>query len=272
MKQQGITVVELLISSVIFLVILGVITQGMQGGGQVVTSVISDTELLEDTRVTAQMIADGAARAVYVYPPGASLTLNQSVSWRVKNPRTNTNKWLIGQDPMVAFLESPKRSSGSCSDASEIARESCLYFVAYYALPRSTVAANLSYLQEPENDQALVLFEYRRRLDLNALDIDAIVPLGPASGLIHGVAELVADYIAPEGFILSDAICRQRFTEAEVGETSAQVCQEFAEDFDPYYLKTLVSGTVTLSASVSRGKQVNKTPEMQFSLSPRNLY
>ena len=128
MNSQGITIVELLISSVILLVILGVITQGMQSGGQVVTSVISDTELLEDTRVAAQMIADGVARAVYVYPPGAAITLNQSVTWRVKNPKTNNNKWLVGQDPIVAFLESPKRSNGTCSDDSETAKESCIIF------------------------------------------------------------------------------------------------------------------------------------------------
>ena len=127
-------------------------------------------------------------------------------------------------------------------------------------------------MQDPQNDQAWVIFEYRRRLDLQVLNVDTILPLGPDSGLIQGNPEMVADYIAPEGFILSDPICRQRFTEAEVGETSAEVCQEFAQHFDPYYLKTLVSGTVTLSAGMTRGKQVNKTPEMQFSLSPRNLY
>ncbi len=273
MNHKGVTIIELLIASVILLVILGVITQGMQSGGQVVTSVISDTELLEDTRVASQMITDGVARAVYVYPPGATLMLNQSVSWRVKNPKTNNNKWTIGKDPIMAYLEAPKRSNGTCSDASETAKEACLYFVAYYALPRATVAQNQAYLQDAKNDKAWTLFEYRRRLDLHQLSADTLLPLGPNSGLTQVTAEMLADYIVPEtGFVLSEPICRKRFTEAEVGNTGTEVCKEFAEKFDPYYLKTLVSGTVTLAASAIRGTQVSQTPEIQFSLSPRNLY
>jgi hypothetical protein len=273
MNTKGITMVELLISSVILLLILGIITRGMQSGVQVVSSVISDTELLEDTRVASQMIADGVARAVYVYPPGAKLTLNEGVSWRVKNPRSKNNQWTIGQDPIVAYLEAPKRPDGNCSAASEIAKEACLYFVAYYALPRVEMAKNLSYLQEGQNDEAWVLFEYRRRLDLKELDADTILPLGPDSGLEQVRAEMLADYIVPQtGFVLSETICRQRYSQAETGQTGLEVCTEFAKDFDPYYLKTLTSGTVTLAAQVKRGNQLSQTPEITFSLSPRNLY
>jgi prepilin-type N-terminal cleavage/methylation domain-containing protein len=273
MNRQGVTLVELLIAASILLVILGIITQGMQSGSRVVTSVISETEILEDTRIAAQMIADGVARAVYVYPPGASITLNQSTTWRVKNSRSNSNTWVIGQDPMVAYLEAPKRPTGTCSDVSETAKESCLYFVAYYALLRSAVTENLSYLQDDSNEEAWVLFEYRRRINLNKLGEDTVLPLGPSSGLIQGVPEMLADYIVPEtGFVLSEAICRKRYIEVEIGETSPEICAEFAEDFDPYYLKTLVSGTVTLAAKVKRRTQDSQTPPMQFSVSPRNLY
>jgi hypothetical protein len=273
MNNKGITLVELLIAASILLVILGVITQGIQSGGRVVTSVISETEILEDTRITAQMISDGVARAVYVYPPGALLTLNQTSTWRVKNLQRNTNKWVIGQDPMVAYLEAPKRATGTCSDASESAKESCLYFVAYYALPRSVVAENLAYLQDDANDESWVLFEYRRRLSLAKLSADTVLPLGPNSGLTQVVPEMLADYIVPEtGFVLSEASCRKRYSSSEAGDTSKEVCTEFAKNFDPYYLKTLVTGQVTLAASVSRGNQTSQTPEMQFSLSPRNLY
>lgn len=273
MSSKGVTSLELLLSATILLVILGVITQGIQGGSQVVTSVISDTELLEDTRITAQMIADGVARAVYVYPPGATLTLNQSSSWRVKNARTNTNRWLIGTDPIIAYLEAPKRSEGHCSDASESAREACLYFMAYYALPRAVVTQHLSYLQDPQNDNTWVLFEYRRRLDLTHLDADTLIPTGPDSGLIQTTAEMVADYLVPEeGFLLSDTVCRKRLIISEAGDASSQVCADFSENYDPYYLKTLLSGRVKLLASVRRGRQSFQTPTFQFSLAPRNLY
>jgi hypothetical protein len=272
MTLRGITTIELLIASVILMVILGVVVQGLQSGGNVVSTVIHDTELLEDIRVASQMMSDEAARAVYVYPPGATFTLNKTTSWMVKNARTRNNKWTIGKDPMIAFLEAPKRSTGTCSDASEISKEACIYFVAFYMLPRSEVVKNRTYLQDPLNNNTWMLFEYRRRLDLEQLSADTLLPLGPASGLINGSAEMVADYIVPETFVLADTICRTRFSEVETGETGSDVCAEFAQAFDPYYLKTMVSATLTLSASVTRGKQVNRTPEISFSLSPRNLY
>jgi type II secretory pathway pseudopilin PulG len=272
MNRQGMTTIELLIASAILMVILGVVVQGLQSGGNVVSGVINDAELLEDIRVAAQMMSDEVARAVYVYPPGATIMLNKSVSWMVKNPRTKNNKWTIGQDPIVAFLEAPKRTGETCSDASEISKEACIYFVAFYMLPRAEVVKSRTYLQDPLNNSAWMLFEYRRRLDLKTLNADTVLPLGPNNGLINGIAEMVADYIVPGKFMLVDTICRKRFSEAEVGETGSHVCTEFTQAFDPYYLKTMLSATLSLSASVTRGKQVIRTPEISFSLSPRNLY
>jgi Tfp pilus assembly protein PilW len=273
-SATGLTLVELLIAGAILIVILGLVTSGIQSGSGVVTQVVSEGEILEDTRVAAQLIADSVARAVYVYPPGAVLTLNSAGSWTVLNPKTNKNLWRIGTDSMLAFIEAPQRTDVACSD-SETGKDGCLYFVAYYPVKRSTVAKQdeYKYLSEVQNDSSWMLFEYRKRLDIAKLNADTVLPLSSLTGLKQVQGRILADYIVPEtGFQILNPICRTRITESELAVESTTVCNDFKKLYDPFYLKTMSSAQFTLQAKVVRGTRTVETPVFTLAVSPRNLY
>lgn len=270
----GLTLVELLIAGAILIVILGLVTSGIQSGSGVVTQVVSEGEILEDTRVAAQLIADSVARAVYVYPPGAVLTLNSAGSWTVLNPKTNKNLWRIGTDSMLAFIEAPQRTDVACSD-SETGKDGCLYFVAYYPVKRSTVAKQdeYKYLSEAQNDSSWMLFEYRKRLDVAKLNADTVLPLSSLTGLKQVQGRILADYIVPDtGFQILNPVCRTRITESELAVESTTVCNDFKKLYDPFYLKTMSSAQFTLQAKVVRGTRTVETPVFTLAVIPRNLY
>jgi type II secretory pathway pseudopilin PulG len=273
-SQLGLTLVELLLAGAILIVILGLVTSGIQTGSGVVTQVVSEGEILEDTRVAAQLIADSVARAVYVYPPGAVLTLNSAGSWTVLNPKTNKNLWRIGTDPMLAFIEAPQQIDIPCADT-ETGKDGCLYFVAYYPVKRSTVTKQpeTKYLAEAQNDSSWMLFEYRKRLDVAKLNADTTLPLSSLTGLKQAQGRILADYIAPNtGFQILNPICRTRITESELPTESATVCEDFKKLYDPFYLKTMSSAQFALQARVARGTRTVETPVFTLSVAPRNLY
>jgi type II secretory pathway pseudopilin PulG len=273
-SAAGLTLIELLIAGAILIMILGLVTSGIQSGSGVVTQVVSEGEILEDTRVAAQLIADSVARAVYIYPPGAVLTLNSAGSWTVLNPNTNKNLWRIGTDPMLAFIEAPQRTDVTCSE-SEPGKDGCLYFVAYYPVKRSTVAKQdeYKYLSEAQNDSSWMLFEYRKRLEVAKLDADTTLPLSSLTGLKQTQGRILADYIAPTtGFQILNPVCRTRITESELPTESTTVCDDFKKLYDPFYLKTMSSAQFTLQARVVRGTRTVETPVFTLTVAPRNLY
>jgi type II secretory pathway pseudopilin PulG len=273
-SRAGLTLVELLIAGAILIVILGLVTSGIQSGSSVVTQVVSESEILEDTRVAAQLIADSVAKAVYIYPPGAVLTLNSAGSWTVLNPNTNKNLWRIGTDPMLAFIEAPQRTDVTCSD-SGTGKDGCLYFVAYYPVKRSTVSKqdDYKYLAEVQNDSSWMLFEYRKRLDVAKLSADTLLPLSSQTGLKQVQGRILADYIVPTtGFQVINPVCKKRITEAELATEGAAVCEDFKKLYDPFYLKTMSSAQFTLQAKVVRGTRAVQTPVFTLAVAPRNLY
>jgi type II secretory pathway pseudopilin PulG len=276
----GLTLVELLAAGAILIIILGLVTSGIQSGSSVVTQVVSEGEILEDTRVAAQLIADSVARAVYVYPPGAVLTLNSAGSWTVLNPKTNKNLWRIGTDPMLAFIEAPQRTDLPCVYLDKNGKQqnnddACLYFVAYYPVKRSTVAKQdeYKYLSEAQNDSSWMLFEYRKRLDVAKLNADTVLPLSSLTGLKQVQGRILADYIVPDtGFQILNPVCRKRIRESELPTESTAVCEDFKKLYDPFYLKTMSSAQFTLQARVVRGTRTVETPVFTVAVTPRNLY
>lgn len=278
--RSGLSVVELLIAAAILTVILGLIVSGLQSGGNVITQVVSESELLEDTRVAAQLIADSAAKAVYVYPPGATLSINSAGSWTVQNPRTNKNVWIIGTDAMLAFLEAPQRTDIPCvvsdnTGKKKLNESACLSFVAYYPVKRATVTKqeNYRYLEEKQNEASWMLFEYRKTLEVSNLNADTALPMSSATGLKDGQGRILADYLVPNtGFQITNQVCRSRITPSQPITEGSSVCDNFRKSYDPLYLKTMSSATFSLQAKVSKGKTTVETPLMTFALTPRNLY
>jgi prepilin-type N-terminal cleavage/methylation domain-containing protein len=279
-NNAGLTLIELLVAAAILTVILGLVASGIQSGGSVVTQVVSESELLEDTRVAAQLIADSAAKAVYVYPPGATLSLNSAGSWTVQNPRTNKNVWTIGTDPMFAFIEGAQRSDTACVGTDSAGKKklndgACLSFVAYYPVKRATVVKqeNYKYLEEKQNETSWMLFEYRKTLELTELNADTPLPMSSATGLRDGQGRILADYLVPNtGFQITSQICHTRITPSQVATEGSSVCTDFKKSYDPFYLKTMSSAAFSLQTKVSKGRVTVETPVMTFAVVPRNLY
>ncbi len=273
-SRKGFTITELLVAAAIMIVLLGLVANGIQSGGGVVTQVVSESELLEDTRVAAQLIADSVARAAYIYPPGTTLSLNSASSWTVQNPRTNKNVWQLGTDAMLAFIEAPVNTDIACSDT-DIGRDGCLYFVAYYPVKRATVAKQdeYKYLAEPQNDSSWMLFEYRKRLDTAKLSADHPLPLSSATGLKQVQGRMLADYLLPNtGFQIINQVCRTRLTPSSPASEGASICEDFKKSLEPFYLSTVSSAQFSLQSKVVKGTRTVATPVVTLAITPRNLY
>ena len=286
-EQNGFTLVELLVAAAILLVILGLVTTGIGGGSNAVSAVVTSSELNEDTRVAGQMIADGVARAVYVYPPGAELSLNGASSYSVKNPRTNKNVWKVGTDPILAYLENPEDTGVEClrtvtlTDGSTVQvgdETGCLYFVAYYPIKRSLLVKRAAYdhLADSRNEDAWILLEYRKRLSAGLSELqDGTLrdpPLTRDNGLSDTSGRLLVDYLVPgTGFNVLGGTCRQRDDNGRDVTLSADACDELVGEYEADFANTLVSGQFALQAKSHRRAGSTTTPAMRFGIAPRNL-
>lgn len=255
--KKGLSLVELLIASAIFISILAFISRGLVSSSTVVSKIINEAQLIEDTRSAGQIISDSINRAVYIYPPNKKISLNSSGSWTVENPNGSKNIWLTGQDPIIAFIEAAKQT-GTCNNKN---KQACLYFVAYYPIKRNTVVKKASYgqaIKDNKNNDAWVLFEYRKRLDIEQLSEAQQPPLH-----IKGSSgKLLADFIAPEiGFKIFNISCKDY--------NKASTCNNNSE---PNFRETISSAEFILLAQYHKEQGLNKSPEMVFSISARNLY
>jgi len=148
-SNKGLSLLELLLATAIFISILAFITRGLISSSQVVDKIINEAQLIEDTRSAGQIISDSINKAAYIYPPNKQISLNSSGSWTVENPNGNKNIWLTGSDPIIAFIEQAEKT-GECSKKN---KQACLYFVAYYPIKRNTVVKRASYGQAIKDDK-----------------------------------------------------------------------------------------------------------------------
>ena len=264
-SRAAVTLLEALLVGSIFLIILAIITQGIQGGSRAVTTIVAEAELIEETQVVSQMLANRMSRALYVYPPGVSLTLGDS-SKSVVNPRTDSNIWQVGLDPIIAYYEAPEMN-GTCSSKTASA---CIAFVAYYPVKRETFLSDSSYrtyLEDAYNGDSWVLIEFRKRLDIAKLSARD-VPETTISG--HADGRMLADYIVPEeGFKL-------HFDEAECFINGSNVashafCNEHQEAYVADWGNTLAKLEIRLQAAFHFAKASRKTPPVLLTVSPKNL-
>lgn len=236
MNQKGLSLIELLIASLILVFILAFIAQGWRSTSQGTSLVANKSALLEDARSAGQTISDFAQGAVYVYPPGVTLTLNTGAmagNYRVTNPATGGNQWTVGDDNIVAFIEDRKNNDPkfACKPTGKPEEaDSCLVFVAYYVLDRANVVKVATGKENPGEDpfngQNGMLYEYRLQLDLDELSDTVSGPMDPektgpppttiGTGTNFGAPTPVADNIAPNltgkgpkyAFMLKSQSCR----------------------------------------------------------------
>jgi hypothetical protein len=176
-KTSGITLVELLVSVVILGTILLFSSSFQISSQKITTTVIDDTTLTEELRNTGAIISDEIQRAVYVFPPCGSYTLNSApvvaacdnfapfpttynptrmnvnfsrfvlggataeFTRRPGATGTGASTWEVGfgntASPILAMIVAPRVTSSVCGTGNTA---SCYQFVAYYPVLRSQVS------------------------------------------------------------------------------------------------------------------------------------
>lgn len=295
-RSAGFTLLELLIASAMMLILLGVVAEGIQSSGRTALQVMTRSDLLEETRVTGQMIADEMSKAVYVYPPGAVLQLNKTVSPFVTNPLKGGNVWTVGIDPIVAYVEAPRDSAAACPAG-------CLTFVAYIALNRGQIyqatldSSGAEQTNNPGydslNNDGWLIYEYKVPLADRVLTASVAPPVD-SSQLTNASADLVADYIAPGGFALEGAVCRNAdgFLQDAAGNKIATVATPSGPRIDGskgqtpgcpsasavvwkggQYKASVARASLLLRAQAKRSAgSIYTTTPISFPILPRNLY
>ncbi len=287
-KNQGFSLVELLVTATILVIVLTLIGGGLQSSSGAVDSVISQNEALEDLRASGQLMSDALNQAVYIYPPGSTIQFVGS-GWEKRNSLTNSYIWQVGSDPIIAFLEAPDDpflDPSLCPTGNETEEEkkfknsqACLYFVAFYAIKRNVLVENSrygDYLSNPRNEDAWVLYEYRKRLITGQLDENTIPPSQVTSddnplGISGGKSSMIADFITPNtgfGFAINRLTCKRSDGTLDTGCNSVVV-----SDNNLNYLESISAGEFNLSATIHlRGNKTVSTPVLSFPIAPKNLY
>jgi hypothetical protein len=274
--QAGLTFVEVLIASSILIVLLGLITNGIQSGGSVVSTMSSRSELIEETRYAGNIIADELSKASYVYRPGITLTLPSS--YKTRNPVTNDSLWSVGDQkaPILAMIQPPKNSNGGTCDVNVAnQQDNCMTFVAYYPVLRTVVMANASEEDRPKNPgdskNVWVIYEYKELLPASRFDksgVNGAITQVPINFPVEksGKSFILSDYIVPSGFVTLTQ-CSDR-NQNVTGVLLLKDCNLIQTNLD--YTNSVTNGEFKLSAKEEQRGKVVQTPELRFPIAPRN--
>ena len=273
-QRNAFTLVELLVSMAIFSIILGLVMSALRTGSNALGVIVGEADIIEDARAASAIIADEISQAAYIYPPGTTLTLNQS-GYTTVNPNTGGRTWVVGEDPIIAMITPPNTTNinGDCDDNPEF----CYTFVAFYPVERGLVSDNVPYMADPANDtgagEKWVLYEYRSRLDVGATALEFIGLQGDLPTQFGGIAaQILVDYVLPSSLRvdIGERDCYPGFTdrpsEYVVGFLT---CDEVADN-DIY--ASVASGEFAFRSGRTRRGRDYRSPEMRFSLSPLNLH
>jgi len=159
-------------------------------------------ELLHEAQIAEQVIASKAKLAWYVYPPGATIKMNNGKT--TANALAGSHYWTVGggaDQPFLALVLPPENPRLSCATDNE----GCFRFYAYYAFPRSyyldpnVIAPTSSQRLDPDprNDDTWVIMEFRTALKGFSPDASCSnIPL-PDGGLAGG-GRLLVEYVQPQ--------------------------------------------------------------------------
>lgn len=273
---------ELLVAMGIFMVILAAVTTSWIRTSDLVGGLVVGSDLVEDVRNASAIMADGIANAVYVYPPGATLTLNLTPGGLIKNPNDNTNIFRVGNyvgtemqagtsvssstpTPIIAFLEAAKDSNAVCTAT---ATNGCLTFVAYYFASRATLTKSgepFDFIRNALNDDKWMLLEYRSATTLTSARLEEVaLPLRTQGGQ----AQLLTDYVDPRYLFL-------HYQDCATGQVAnpLHACPATTPLGSGDFKLSVVNGMVRWRAGVSQraGKRQYLSPEILFAMAPENL-
>lgn len=266
-SYQGISLVELLIASSMTLTLLVLVASGLRSGAETVQVFTTSADLIEDTRNAGNIIADSLSRAAFIFPPGTQLSLG--AGYTTQNPRGSGGLWTVGQDAIIALIEAPSSHdlrTGSCSDSQ---RDRCFFFVAYYPVLRSVVtqrASNTAHPgNNPYNDEAWVLYEYRQRLNAQRLPSNEAV----VTNYSGNSGNILADFIAADSFTVTFTRCRERSADG-ISNPRSVACDN---NNAAVYSESVEAGSFSLQGRMQQRRGATQTPRYDFSITPRgNLF
>lgn len=288
-RKAGLSLVELLVAMGIFLTLLAAITISWIRTSDLVGGMVTESDLVEDARNASAIIADGLARAVYIYPPGSDIKLNTDPGKLLRNPVDNSNNFRVEnyagakaenidgittvssltsntKRPIIAFLEAEKKLGEPCNS---VPSDGCLTFVAYYLAKRSSLTAageTFDFLGDPSNGTKWMLLEYRRQVLRTTGNLGTQgIPKNPQ----NGQAKLLLDYVDPEYLYIYFSQCGTGNAAKPLDDCATTVTLTGVDETK----KTAVSGRIRFRSGVSQRNKTRQyfTPEMSFAIAPRNL-
>ena len=217
-RQQGFTLVEMLVSMVILGILMLAFTQVFGGSLKAAGEINGRNELVTEGQVAQQLIAARLQSAVYVYQKDTTMQLTTSgkTTKNTVGPSTGQN-WKVGIDPILAVVLPPKAVVRDASEnplpCSSATRDACFTFYAYYPYRRGALISSGLAEVPPENsanDDQWVLMEYKKYLydGVTRSSLSVTPPsswsytsiLGSGSSInIRGEsANILVDYLQPE--------------------------------------------------------------------------
>lgn len=282
--RQGFTLLELLLAAGITLLLLGLIAQGLRSSSDTSRYIQTAQTALEDLRFAGNLVSDYLSTAVFIYPKGTTLTLNGGCeSYTVCNPLTNSNRWTIGTDPIIAAILPPEDPAVACADTST-GKSGCYRFFAAYALSRGKVVGAASGAEnpgpDPANDDKWTLYVNLKYLsdpkeqkdfqnnDVNFTPPNSKIPIK----LTNTQGNLLADYIkAGDGLAVSFERCLD-FSSGDIASLSS------CNDVPPESLSIYTSAArvrFSLSGQITSGNRTHTFPgptqPLVFQVGARNL-
>ncbi|WP_424949744.1 prepilin-type N-terminal cleavage/methylation domain-containing protein [Deinococcus sp.] len=204
-RLQAFTLIELLIALALLGIILAAVVYVNIGTVRASATLQARNEMLADSQMAQNYMASKLKQAAYVYVQGASVVMATSGKTTL-NPN-GSYKWVIGTDPIVAFIMPPKSgindptaTTSACPDTvtpATIDNDNCYYFYAFYAIKRSDLVADTGALTRTNNPgvdglndpTSWVIMEYRGRYQGTGYTLTGFTP--------GNTGRLLLDYVAP---------------------------------------------------------------------------
>lgn len=169
-RTTAFTLIELLITMVIGVLILGVVFAIVQSASRVTLQSVSTSAGIEHLQQTSNVVADDVRRAYKLLPSGQAAPVSAAATGA---------PGLAGPDLLALVV--PADRGGTCKTAFE--------YLVYYLVPRRAVSSGSVWATlrpDPANDDKRVLMQYRACTPRGVLPSAA-----PAGGIVRVVADLL---------------------------------------------------------------------------------
>jgi prepilin-type N-terminal cleavage/methylation domain-containing protein len=199
-SNAGFTLLELLISLALLGVLLTAVVYINISTSRSAAALQSRNDLLPELQIAQNYMAGKLREAAYVFPPASNVQMTAAGSTSVRP--AGGNNWVVGTDPIVAFIVPPRTiSAGACATATTFTvSDYCYAFYAFYAMKRDVYVAAVTGSDDPGTDagndtSSWVLVEYRSYYSSATLNTNSGYLASAASIPTGNRGRLLMDYL-----------------------------------------------------------------------------